>query len=94
MSTDTGDGPRPTQKQVRYLKVLADRAGQTFAWPRDRRHASAEIQRLRDLLDSGFTPDRIREEQIAREINGDVPFAVHDFEVTGYGSTATWSHGS
>ena len=38
---------RPTAKQLGYLRALAERAGQTFAYPRTRQQASAEIRRLR-----------------------------------------------
>jgi len=33
--------PGPTTKQLKYLRTLADRAGQTFATPQTRREASA-----------------------------------------------------
>ena len=38
---------RPTARQLAYLKALAQRTGQTFAYPRTVREASAEIARLR-----------------------------------------------
>ena len=37
---------RPSRRQLAYLRALADRAGQTFAYPQTRRQASLEIQRL------------------------------------------------
>ena len=37
---------RPTRRQLAYLRSLATRTGQTFAYPRTRREASREIQRL------------------------------------------------
>jgi hypothetical protein len=38
----------PTRRQLAYLRVLADRAGQTFSYPRTQAHASREIQRLKN----------------------------------------------
>ena len=38
---------RPTQRQLAYLRSLADRTGQTFAYPHTRGQASREIQRLK-----------------------------------------------
>ena len=43
-----------TGKQLAYLRSLAERTGTTFVTPRDRGHASREIERLRSLQrDSG-----------------------------------------
>ena len=36
----------PSPKQLNYLKALAARTGQTFAWPKTSRQASTEIARL------------------------------------------------
>jgi hypothetical protein len=38
---------RPTARQLSYLKALAERAGQTFAYPRSAADASREIGRLK-----------------------------------------------
>ena len=43
---------RPTRRQLAYLRSLANRAGQTFAYPRTRREASREIQRLKQIQPS------------------------------------------
>jgi hypothetical protein len=93
--TPSGDsGARPTARQLGYLKSLATRTGQSFAWPQTRSAASAEIRRLKALPPSDALPTEfdIRAEQAAREANGDVP--IEAFEITGYGSSATWSQRS
>jgi hypothetical protein len=47
MANSTSREDRPaTAKQLKYLRTLADSAGQTFAYPRTVRAASAEIYRL------------------------------------------------
>jgi hypothetical protein len=37
---------KPTPRQLRYLRRLAERTGGTFAWPQTKAEASAEIERL------------------------------------------------
>jgi hypothetical protein len=86
----------PTAKQLAYLRALAERTGQTFAMPRTRRDASAEIRRLK------ATPAESRvERRIERDVIADaIAAGPHDGarvvtnEVTGYGSSATWSRRS
>jgi hypothetical protein len=38
---------RPTARQLSYLKALAERTGQTFAYPRSAAEAGREIKRLK-----------------------------------------------
>jgi hypothetical protein len=86
------DNTRPTPRQLAYLKALAQRAGQTFTYPRTASEASAEIARLR-----GTRPDAPADRQ--REIKdtraevqqlGD-DSTVRPHEIRGYGSSAAWS---
>ncbi len=89
--TPTGnDSAQPTGRQLAYLKALAGRAGQSFAWPRTRSQASREIRRLQAAEPTAAIPRDVdlETEQAAREANADVP--VQSFEVTGFGSTAAW----
>jgi Protein of unknown function (DUF3072) len=85
------DNP-PSPKQLNYLKALAQRTGQTFTWPHTSSQASEEIDRLKDTRSS--TPaERALErldDRAAREAAQD-EFAVHGFEVLGYGSNCRWS---
>lgn len=88
------NGPaKPTPKQLAYLRVLANRAGQTFSYPRTREEASREIQRLRSQRPTPRA-DRARErKQIADDLatqTGDAA-RIRGSEVTGYGASATWS---
>jgi hypothetical protein len=76
-----------TGKQLAYLRSLAERTGTTFVTPRDRRHASREIERLRVLQrDSGSYLERTAEA---------APVAVyatapHTGEMEGFGASAKW----
>ena len=83
----------PVTKQLAYLRALADRAGQTFAYPRTARQASAEIRRLRAQKPSGRVERVLERREIADAVaRGPEDAARVDFDrdVTGFGSTATW----
>jgi Protein of unknown function (DUF3072) len=82
-----------TFKQLRYLRTLASRAGQTFATPHTRAQASAEIRRLKAVRETGFTFAELQAEQTTREAHGDVAI-VQAWEIAGMGVTATWSQRS
>ena len=89
--------PRPTSRQLAYLRALAQRTGQTFTWPTTSGAASREIRRL-EALPPVSQVDREMErhdwaaETEAREANCDVPIRPH--ELDGYGSSTTWSQRS
>lgn len=84
----------PSARQLNYLKALANRTGQTFAYPKTSRDASREIQRLRTAqpsteLERYLEAFDFAAEQAAREANCGVP--ILRSEIEGYGVTATWS---
>lgn len=93
--------PKPTTKQLRYLRDLANRLGQTFTYPTTRRQAAAEIDRLkrlargRERLLDRDTARREREatrRDLAENFGGAA--AVREDEIVGYGSSASWSRRS
>ena len=84
---------RPTTKQLRYLRDLANSRGQTFRYPQTGAEASAEIRRLR-----AHRPDSRLERAIERrEGERAVPreqfdaAAVRPEEISGFGSHARWA---
>ncbi len=86
----------PTQKQLRYLRQLASRTGQTFATPRTRAQASSEIRRLRRQRPSSRGEVRAERRAIAREM-AERPgggAALRADEIAGYGSNARWATSS
>jgi hypothetical protein len=83
-----------TRKQLAYLRNLAQRAGQTFTTPRTRSQASVEIRRLQATRNTGFTFAELEAERAARELNDDLTCSIKPFEVSGFGSSATWSQRS
>src|ERR1019366_5118383 len=83
-STRTHRGPTP--KQLRYLRVLAEQTGTTFAPPTSSAEASREIDRLAALK---------RERGTHRELPDSAEQVVYATapapdETSGWGSTATW----
>ncbi|MCW2980483.1 MAG: hypothetical protein JWO14_2210 [Solirubrobacterales bacterium] len=83
-----------TPKQLRYLRDLALKTGQSFAYPRTAADASREIDRLRGARRTP-TADRRRElRAVSREMaerRGGSSAVDTDYELEGYGSTASWS---
>jgi hypothetical protein len=84
----------PTAKQLVPLRALAERAGQTFATPRTRQDASAEIRRLKATPAESRVARKIERNEIADAIAGGPQDSVRvtPNQVTGYGSNCRWSH--
>jgi hypothetical protein len=81
----------PTSKQLAYLKTLAARTATSFAYPRSRREASREIDRLRHL--PVLTDDRDTDD--GRVLDSDrerctYATAPAPGEIAGHGSSASW----
>lgn len=81
-----------TPRQLRYLRVLADRTGTTFANPKTSDEASREIRRLERLR--SLTRSTRRHER--RDLDADrerlkPSSTVGMDEIAGYGSKATWA---
>ena len=89
---DDYEEPRATAKQLAYLKALAQRTGQTFAYPRTASQASREIRRLKAVRPSYWLEREFERQEIADAIAAgpDDAARVRDAEIHGYGSTATW----
>jgi hypothetical protein len=82
MRPSTGH-PSPTARQLRYLKALAEQTGTSFAYPRTRAQASAEIDRLRCLSEEC-------EHGVLEEPTPAYATALQPDEVSGFGSGASW----
>jgi len=81
-----------TPRQLSYLKSLANRAGQTFTYPKTAAQASAEIKRLKNTRPSTRVECRVERKLIADQIQaGPLDAArVREDEIAGHGSSATW----
>jgi hypothetical protein len=90
--TNSAQSPKPTAKQLRYLRHLASSRGQTFTTPSTRAEASAEIERLRDSSPQSRTERRAETFSQGHGIadRWAPATAVRDDEIEGYGSTAHW----
>jgi hypothetical protein len=89
----TGRDVPPTTKQQRYLRRLAMERGVTFVIPATRAQASREIQRLlrrrpESLADRRREAQAVHDDLATQRGNG---ARIQEHEVTGHGSTATWS---
>jgi hypothetical protein len=84
---------KPTPRQLRYLKQLAERAGQTFTYPHTSAQASREITRLKQARPSSHAELEIEREIADAVAVGEQDAAqVRDEEISGYGSNCRWSH--
>ena len=83
---------RPTPKQQRYLRALAEQTGTSFTPPTTKGEASREIDRLKKL---GTSPSHERGQDrraVSEAARGDSATPRPD-EIVGYGSSATWGVG-
>ena len=85
----------PTAKQLAFLRALAQRTGETFAYPRTRAEASSEIRRLQQRKPSTRLERFLDRRDVARDLQAGSGDAVRfgDDEVQGYGSSAHWTGG-
>jgi hypothetical protein len=87
---------KPTPKQQRYLRQLAEHTGTSFTPPATKAQASREIKRLQDRA-CDPRADRIRDQ---RTVQADLQAGAGDSvrhtrrETSGYGSAARWAHHS
>ena len=82
---------RPTARQLRYLRRLAEQTGTTFTTPVTRRQASQQIERLKQRSRSAGFERRDDRKAVSRGLAQDQPASsVRDDEISGYGSSATW----
>ena len=87
---------RPTPKQQRYLRQLAEQTGTSFTPPATKAQASREIKRLEGRARDPRA-DRIRDQ---RAVQADLQAGAGDSvrhgrdETRGYGSSARWAHGA
>ena len=81
----------PTKPQLRELRRLAERTGQSFAYPATRSEASKELQRLAKAAKSTAAERAIDRREIVREDHPLLSAArICDDEIEGYGSSARW----
>ena len=77
---------RPTPKQQRYLRALAQQTGRTFVVPKTKHEASREIDRLKQATRLTRSERLVERERVARHRTSALAQPT-----TGYGSTARWA---
>lgn len=87
MTPHTSTPRTASPKPLSYLKALALQTGTTFTFPQNRRQASCEIERLRELK---ATRGRHREAPRLEPEPAEQPYATEQKpgEIRGYGSSA------
>jgi hypothetical protein len=78
---------KPTSKQLRYLRILADRTGTTFVPPHNATQASGEIGRLKRVLERRGRHEELPEVAGQQPIYSTAPVAE---EIEGRGANAHW----
>jgi hypothetical protein len=82
---------KPTQRQLRYLRQLAERSGTSFTPPATRRQASEQIKRLKQRSRSPGFERRQDRQAVSQGLAEQQPASsVRDDEISGYGVSATW----
>ena len=81
---------KPTARQQRYLRTLAQNTGTSFTPPATRREASREIDRLRGLKRSPGH-ERTADRQAVADAPRGGQTRVRESEIEGYGSKCQWS---
>jgi hypothetical protein len=86
---------RPTARQLRYLRQLAELTGTTFTPPATRRQASHQIEALKQRSRSAGFDRREDRQAVSRGLADQQPASsVRDDEISGYGGEARWSGGT
>lgn len=92
MTESQQDSNKPSAKQLRYIRDLANSRGETFIYPQTRTQASAEINRLKGRRKTSPSDRRRESSELSRELAAGTvdAAAVRPAEIKGYGSSATW----
>ncbi len=84
---------KPTPRQLRYLRALAERSGTTFTPPATKAQASREIDRIKRLKQLTSIERRVEQSHVYSDRERVLAAsAVKAREITGYGSTAKWAN--
>jgi len=83
---------QPSCRQLRYLRILAERTGSTFVSPSNRGEASREIRRLQALPSLTWGERRGERRALDADRERMTPAsAIQPGEISGYGSHASWA---
>jgi hypothetical protein len=95
--SSTTDNTAPTERQMRFMRSLAEETGTSFVYPKTRKDASAEIKRLIEIRDTAEVPSVEPGEPQEHDIERDdadeqlvYATGVAAGEIAGFGSSASW----
>jgi hypothetical protein len=87
------DSPKPTAKQLRELRRLAEATGTSFTPPRTRRQASRQISEMRRRRSSARIDRHLERRDVSEALAaGSLASAPREDEIDGYGSSARWAN--
>jgi hypothetical protein len=92
-STSTRSPIKPTPKQLRYLRTMAERTGTTFTTPRSIAEASRLIETMKERKRTPRSDVQRERRAVSQDMatrRGDAA-QVRPDELSGYGSSATWT---
>ena len=81
---------RPTAKQQRYLRSLAQKTGTSFTPPETKAQASREIERLSRLAASPRRERREERRKVSEDLAAGPSSSPRREEIQGYGSNCRW----
>ncbi len=94
MSSTSKRSPiKPTPRQLRYLRTLAERTGTTFTTPRSIGEASGLIEAMQQRKRTHRNDVQRERREVSQDMatrRGDAAQVSRD-ELSGYGSSATWT---
>jgi len=82
---------RPTAKQQRYLRTLAQSTGTSFTPPTTKTEASREIKRLKQLAASPRHERREERRTVSEDLAAGPSSSPRPEEIQGYGSNCRWA---
>ena len=82
---------KPTRRQLRYLRQLAEQTGTSFTPPRTFAEAAREIDRIKQRCRSAPFERGEDRRAVSRGLVEQQPASsVRDDEISGYGANAAW----
>lgn len=83
---------KPTRRQLRYLRQLAEQTGTSFTPPRTFAEARRAIDRLKQRPPSLRFEQQADRRHVSRGLAQGPASWVRDDEISGYGGDCRWSH--
>jgi hypothetical protein len=83
---------KPTRRQLRYLRQLAEQTGTSFTAPRTFAEARRAIDRLKQRPRSLRFERQADRDAVSRGLAQGPSSSLRDDEIAGYGGDCRWAH--